>query len=82
MSDDVKDLLEKNLEISEKSLKILKSMRRAERARTILSALKWVVIIGLTAYSFIQIQPYLNTLLKSYQGLMNTAGQINQFLPK
>lgn len=79
--DELKDLLQKNLEVSEKTLKILKGMRRSAKLRTVLSALKWVVIIGLTAYSFFQLQPYLNILLQTYQGILNTAGQVNKILP-
>jgi ferric-dicitrate binding protein FerR (iron transport regulator) len=80
--DDLKDLLEKNLEVSEKSLKILKKMHRAETRRTIFNALKWMLIIGLTVYSFLQIQPYLKSWLQAYQTILNTAGSINKLLPK
>lgn len=82
MNEDLKDLLSKNLEISEKTLKILKGMRRAERVRSFLSVLKWGIVIALTAYSFVQVQPYLDSLLKTYQQIYKTAGSINNLLPK
>ena len=69
MENEVKQLLEKNLEVSEKSLKILKKLHRGFIWGRVLFLVKWLLILTFLWIGYVQIQPYLNTLLEAYQGL-------------
>jgi len=59
MDEELKSLLEKNLEVSQKSLEILKKIRRETMWSRAFSVIKWVIIIGFIIFGFMQIQPYL-----------------------
>lgn len=59
MDEEIKALLRQNLEVSEKSLAILKKMRQEVIMGRIFQFIKWVIIIGLIVFSFVKIQPYL-----------------------
>lgn len=61
--EDLKHLLQKNLEVSQESLKILKKINRARIAGNIFSFLKWMVIIGASVGIYYYIQPYLDQML-------------------
>jgi hypothetical protein len=70
----VKDLLKKNLETSEESLKILKKINRARIVGNVFSFLKWLIIIGVSIGIYYYIQPYLGKLtdlLKQLQEMQN-----------
>lgn len=77
-NDELTKLLRKNIEVSEKSLSILKKIHRQSIYKRIFSTLKFLVIAALVVYGFIQIQPYIEGFLKLYQ----KAGQLNEQLDK
>lgn len=70
----IKELLQKNLEASEESLKILRKMRRAAIAGRFFWVLKWAVIIGLSVGAYYYIEPYLRAIMNSF----NTVNNLNQ----
>ena len=59
MDEELKNLMERNLEVSEKTLAILKKMRREVIWGRIFTLTKWALIIGFVVFGFLQIQPYL-----------------------
>jgi len=66
--------LQKNLEVSQESLKILKKINRARIIGNIFSFLKWMIIIGVSIGIYYYIQPYLGKLtdlLKQLQEMQN-----------
>jgi hypothetical protein len=63
MDEETRQLLQKNLEVSQESLKILKKINRARIAGNIFSFLKWMVIIGASVGAYYYIQPYLDQML-------------------
>lgn len=72
--DDLKKLLQKNLEVSEESLKILKKINRAAVMGRVFRFFKWLIIIGISVGAFYYIEPYigqLTDLLKQLQKLQN-----------
>lgn len=75
-------MLEKNLEATEQTLKLVKKMHRAHIWTQIFSIIKWGVIIGVSVFSFIQLQPYLDMILKSYGTIFNTIQNVQGILPK
>lgn len=63
MDEKIKQLLEKNLEVSEKSLLILQKLHRDLIWRKVYSILKIFFVIALLVIGFLQLQPYLNSLI-------------------
>lgn len=60
--EELKQLLQKNLETSQESLDILKKMNRARMVGNALVFLKWVIIIGLSYGAYFFIEPYLKAV--------------------
>ena len=59
MDDEIKAILRKNLEVAEDSLDILRKMRRDIIIGRVAKAIKWLVMVGVFAFLFVQIQPYI-----------------------
>lgn len=77
MDEDIKKLLEENIEISEESLKILKGIRRANRIAAAFKIFYWLIIIGSVVGAYYYLQPYIEQIknlppdiLKSLQEIM------------
>ena len=77
MSDDIKELLRKNLEISERILKLVEKMHRAALWARFFSLVKWAIIIGGLVWSYLAIQPYIQHFL----GLSQQAGELQKSIP-
>ncbi len=71
----LKELLRKNLEVSEESLKILRKMQREKIAGKVFLILKWIIIIGFSFAIYYYIEPYLKDIL-------NIAGDLSSGLEK
>jgi len=63
----IKKLLEKNLEISEESFRILKKVHRAQSIGRLFKALKWVLVIALAFGAYYYIQPFLDTFWQTVE---------------
>ena len=63
MSDDIKELLRKNLEISERTLQLTQKMHRGILWSRFFGFLKWAIIIGATVWGYLALQPYLEQFL-------------------
>lgn len=74
--DDIKNLLRKNLEVSEKSLNILQKMHRAQTTGRIFAILKWVVIIGISVGLFYYLEPYLKSLMNTLNTVINGINEV------
>ncbi|KKT30091.1 MAG: hypothetical protein UW15_C0001G0025 [Parcubacteria group bacterium GW2011_GWC1_44_10] len=80
-NDDIKNLLAKNLESTEKALGILRKIHRAMLWQRIFAFAKWVVIAALVVVGFLQLQPLIRPFLDNYQNILKIFEQINT-LPK
>jgi len=63
MSEDLKELLRKNLEISERTLQLVEKMHRAALWARFFSLVKWSIIIAATVWGYLIIQPYIQQFL-------------------
>jgi hypothetical protein len=70
VEDELKNLLRKNLEASQDSLRILKKMNRDRIYGKIFSLLKWTIIIGGTLGTYYYLEPIIKDLI-------NTLGAVN-----
>lgn len=63
MDDELKNLMQKNLELSQESLRILKKINRDRIYGKIFYMLKWAIIIGGTLGTYYYIEPMIKDLL-------------------
>ncbi|HBT81143.1 hypothetical protein A2757_02405 [Candidatus Giovannonibacteria bacterium RIFCSPHIGHO2_01_FULL_48_47] len=69
MDEKIKELLEKNLEASQKSLEILQKLRRDLTWRRIYSISKILLVVAILVIGFLQLQPYLNSLFVTLENI-------------
>jgi len=61
---------------------ILKGMRRASRWTSIFRVIYWVLIIGASLGAYYFVQPYVDTLVKSYQGIRGDINNVKSVVNK
>lgn len=71
--EDLKELLEENLEVSEETNKLLRAMRRDALISAALKLLIWIIIVGGASYFLYQT---LAPIMASYEA---AAGSVDQF---
>ena len=71
MDDEVKNLLKKNLEVGEESLKVLRKLHRDVWWRRFFGLAKFAIVIGLLTFSYLKLEPLLANLLNAYDKLLN-----------
>ena len=76
MNPDEKQMLRDIAEQVAENNKILRKLRSKARWGTVIHALYWIVIIGLSVGSYYFIQPYMDQLLKVYSGLGADVGTV------
>jgi len=79
-ADEIKKLLQENLETSQEILKSVKKIKHHIFWQRIFKLAKWGIIIASLVFGYIQIQPYIESLSAMLQNLGETASQI-QNLP-
>jgi len=67
--DELKELLEQNLEISRQSLKILKKIRHDILWRRFFALAKFAIIIGILIWGYVALEPYFAQLQSTFQNL-------------
>jgi hypothetical protein len=87
--EEIRQLLKKNIEVSEESLGLLKKMHRAAVIGRFFSFMKWVVIIGISVGSYYLIEPYikkltgtLNSVTSGINEISKTSDKIQNLLPR
>lgn len=78
MDQELRELLEKNLKISEENNDLLKKMHRSQRWSMVMSAMYWLFIVGITFGVYYYLQPYITTLLETYTSLIGGIEDIQQ----
>ena len=74
---DLNELLKKNLEVSQRTLYLVEKMHRGILWGRFFSFLKWAIIIGVSVWSYIALQPYLQKAL----GIGQQLGNLQKSLP-
>lgn len=72
----LKELLRKNLEVSEETLKLVRRMNRARVMGGIFKAVKWLIIIAITLGLYYYIEPYVRGLLDTLSALNANLSEI------
>ena len=71
MDSDDKNLLEKTYEMEKENNHILKGIRNASRWSGFFKFITWVIIIGASLATYYFVQPYVDTLIKTYQSIQS-----------
>jgi hypothetical protein len=71
MDEEIKNLLKENLEVSKKSLEILRKIDRDRKISFFFKIIYWLVIILIIYYSYQLLQPYFTFLKQSLEFLKN-----------
>ncbi|KKT57618.1 MAG: hypothetical protein UW93_C0003G0014 [Parcubacteria group bacterium GW2011_GWC1_45_13] len=77
MDDEVKNLLKKNLEVGEESLRVLRKLYHDVWWRSFFGFAKWVIIVVLFVVGFLQLQPLIGPFLDNYQNILKLFEQVN-----
>lgn len=78
MNPEEKELLEKTAALAEENNKILRGMRRANRWNLAWKIFYWVVIIALSYSAYVYVQPYLDEIMKAYEGIKGASSNIQK----
>ncbi|MBI5138741.1 MAG: hypothetical protein HZA95_03005 [Candidatus Vogelbacteria bacterium] len=78
METEILELLKKNIALNEANHKLLLSIRGNARLGTFLKILYWLVILGGIGYAYLQLEPYLNTVIGAYNQIQSTVGEFNR----
>ena len=76
MDEEIKALLERNLELAEENNHILKGIRRSNRISTIWNIIYILFIIGGGFVAFNYFKPYLTQAENAYNSVVTTQSQI------
>ena len=71
MDEEIKNLLKENLEVSKKSLEILKKFDRDRKIMFFLKIIFWLFIILIIYYIYKFLQPYFVSLKQTFEFLKN-----------
>ncbi len=84
MDKDIKDLLEKNLEATQRILYLTEKMHRASLWARFFTLVKWVIIIAAAVWGYVALQPYLQQLMGLQQSLpaLNSLGGLKGMIGK
>jgi hypothetical protein len=67
MDEEMRKMLEENLELAKENNKMLRKLRNGQRFATITRILYWVVLFAIAYGSYIYVSPHINTLKKIYE---------------
>ena len=68
MDQEIKKLLEENLELAKENNELLKKVRNTQKLAQIYRIVYWVVIIGASYGAYYFVQPYIGGILDVYSG--------------
>ena len=77
-----KELLEETRKLAQENNKILKGLRTAHRWSTFFSFFYWILIVGVSVGAFYFLQPYVDTILKTYSTIENDFSNIKSVTAK
>jgi len=81
MNPEERKVLYEAARLAEENNKILRGMRRSARYAFIWKVIYWGIILGLAYQSYIWIEPYVTTLLKTYSDLQKNMQSVSGKFP-
>ncbi len=82
MDNELKKLLEENLELSKENNTLLKRIRGSQKRAAMMRMLYWILIIGMTLGAYYYIQPYIEQLMSVYSGAQENIKSFQDYFPE
>lgn len=79
MDPEIKELLRRNIKLSEENNALLKKMHRRAELSFFFRFVYWTIIIGAAVVSFYYTQPYLDKVLALYADIQAGADKVKSF---
>lgn len=82
MTPEEKQLLEDTLRLSKENNKILRTMRRSQFWANIISYIKWIILVIITIWSWVILQPYFDKMTQMYAQVQETTKTVGDLKVK
>jgi len=82
MTPEERELLTQSIKLAEENNKMLRGMRRSARIASVLRILYWVIIIGSALGAYYAIQPFIESLTGSYNGMKDSVDTVKNITTK
>ncbi len=76
MDPELKKMMRENLELSQENNKLLRKMHRSILWGRLFNVLYWVIVIGAMFGAYYVLQPFIDSILNAYQGIVSGAETI------
>lgn len=77
---ELKELVKRQAQLNADTNKVVHSMRRSQRVHTLMSLLWWLLILGVSAWSYYTyVQPYVGQIIGAYNTTQDYSHQIQGF---
>jgi hypothetical protein len=82
MTPEEKELLRETAELTKENNKILRGIRRSNRVSTFLRVMYWIIILGSAFGVYYYTQPYIDAIVKSYNGMRENIESVKNITTK
>jgi len=82
MTPEEKELLKETAELARENNKILRGIRRSNRVSTFLRVVYWVIILGSAFGAYYYSKPYIDAIIKSYNGMQENIQSVKNITNK
>ena len=73
---ELKELVKRQAQLNADTNRVVHSMRRGQRIHTLFSVLWWILVIGVSAYSYMTyVQPYVTQIMAGYSSVQGFQDQ-------
>lgn len=72
----LRKMVEETMELSKDNNRILRSIQRRDRMAMIMRIVYWLFILGIAAGAYYYVQPYIDKLMQTYTGLVDTQHKV------
>lgn len=78
--EELRELVKRQAQLNADTNKVVHSLRRSQRVHSFLSLLWWVLVLGVSAYTYFNyVQPYVDQVVGIYGSAQNFQGQVQGF---
>lgn len=82
MDNELKKLLEENLELSKENNDLLRSIRGSQKRAAMMRLVYWLLIVGMTFGAYYYIQPYIEQIMSVYTGAETNIKSLQDYFPE
>ena len=76
MTPEERELLTQSIKLAEENNKMLRGLRLRARISSFLRIIYWLIILGITFGAYYFIEPYVNSMIKSYNDIKSNVENV------